>query len=330
MNYPFRLWGFGEDVALRGLLEVDRFFDDARCFDFVHDLLKGWCKSRGPLRPEDHVVPGVPLLMMYERTDDSVFLDAAIDLGALYERFGIHDGIPVHRPDLHPWERTIWVDCMYMDAPFLLRLWRTTGQRRWLDLGLQHVTSYAAVLREPTTGLFWHGYDTGTREHSACLWGRGNGWALLGLIETLAVLPIEHHLHSPLQDMLVAQVRSIASLQDSTGSWRTILDDAEAPLENSTAAIFAASLQQAGRLSLLPERLLESSDVPGVIARATAAMYEEVGADGDFPVSSATPIGERATYVSQTHGVYPWGQGPVLLSASESLLARTLRGVEPS
>ena len=49
-------------------------------------------------------------------------------------------------------------------------------------------------------------------------------------------------------------------------------------------------------------------------ARAQAAVLEQVSASGALGlVSDATPIGELRMYVTRPFGVFPWGQGPLLL-----------------
>jgi len=318
MAYPFKVWGFGEEIGLRGLWELGRSLDEASYRGFVRALLRGWCQERGPLEPQDHVVPGMPLLLLYEAEGDKVYLEAALELGELLANSKeVHD-LPLHRPDLKEWASHIWVDCLYLDAPFLLRLGCVTADERWVEVALRHLLPYARALRDDEKGLFYHGLDSATGERSPCLWGRGNGWALLGLIDALAELPPAHAAYPPLQAMLEAQVAALIRLQDASGHWHTVLDDPTSPLEPSCAALFAAGFWAAKRVGLVSTERWGTLGGEGSAERAFAAALASVDPAGGFAVSEATPIGNRETYVTRRLGTFPWGQGPLLLAAVES------------
>ena len=46
MAYPYKVWGFGEDVCLRALLELGRATGDPRPSRFVAGLVRPWCEAR--------------------------------------------------------------------------------------------------------------------------------------------------------------------------------------------------------------------------------------------------------------------------------------------
>src|SRR5690606_25599394 len=129
---------------------------------------------------------------------------------------------------------------------------------------------------------------------------RGNGWAMHGLVDTIAELSSDHPARTELVAVLTAQVRAVARLQAPGGLWHTILDDAESPLENSTAGFFASAVLKAGRLGLLQPR-----DHAALVGRALAALATATTADGGLPISYATPVGEHETYYQAPLGVFP-------------------------
>lgn len=315
LAYAYRVWGFGEEIALRALLDVHALTGDHRPARFVHDLVSEWSRARPRLAPQDHVAPGVPLLQLHAAHGDAHLLDTALDLGQLLANFPREDGIAVHRADLGPWRTTIWVDCMALDAPFLATLARATDDDAWLTLGVSQLTAYARALRDPATGLFHHGYDVSARQVSPCRWARGNGWALHGMADTLELLPIDHPDRKQLVNLLGELLAALAARQDTTGLWPTVLDDPTTPLERSTPALFASAAMKARRLDLVPTELHRTVDL--MSARAVQALIQSTDADGGLRVSNATPIGDRATYAGRDVGVYPWGQGPLLLTLLE-------------
>jgi len=322
LAYPYRVWGFGEDIALRALLEVHELTGDTRPAAFVRDLVVGWVRTGPRLAPADHVAPGVPLLHLHAAEPDDLLLTTALDLARLLAGFPRVDGVAVHRRDLDVWRDTIWVDCMALDAPFLTALGRATDDPGWTAFGVDQLLAYARVLRDPETGLFHHGYDIASRRRSACRWARGNGWALHGLLDTLEALPSAHPARAEVADLANGLLGALVPLQDASGLWRTVLDDPTTPLENSTAALFASAGLKARRLGQVAPELQEAID--SMNARAAAALAAHVDADGGLRVSAATPVGDRATYAERDLGVFPWGQGPLILTLLERHRASSL------
>lgn len=326
LAYPYRRWGFGEDIALRALLNVGEVTGDGKPAAFVARLVGEWSLAvaegaRGApgaftLPPADHVAPGVALLALYERGGEGHLLDAALALGRLLLGFPRVDGVAVHRGDLEGWRSQVWVDCMALDGPFLARLGRVTGDAAWTRAAVDALLAYARVLREPATGLLVHGFDVAKRQASHHPWARGNGWALHGLVDTLAELPSGEPCRDELERLLADLLDALARRQHPSGLWTTILNDPESPLEHSTPALFASAARKALRLRLVAA---EARDRIGAMAdRAHEALLRVVDPQGALHVSSATPIGDRATYVERPTGVFPWGQGPLLLTLIEA------------
>ena len=323
MTYPYKGWGFGEDIALRALLELATVLEEPTLADFVSDQVRrAWRPNplEIPLEAVDHVAPGVVMLDLHARLKDRRFLEQALALGGLLTTFPIADGVAVHRRDLEGWRDTIWVDCMALDGPFLARLAMTTGDPIWADHAAEALLGYARVLQDETSGLFVHGYDVGTHRASAVAWGRGNGWALHGLVDTLEALPKHHPARREAESRLSLLLEGLRQRQHPSGRWTTGLDDPTSPIEASTAAFFAAGALKARRLGLLPDVL--SAALTAMIERALTALAEEASGLGstDFgalQVSNATPVGDHANYVNRPLGVFPWGQGPLILSLLE-------------
>lgn len=311
--YPYKCWGFGEAIAMLGLLAASRVTGDDRYRRVVEASFdRWWTATGGHLAFRDHVTPGVPLLMLAR--EEARWMDVAFELGALFRRFPRRRGVAIHRPDLRDWDAHIWVDCLYTDGPFLALLGRITGDPAWQDLTCAQTMAYIGVLCDPSTGLFFHG-DNGDTEHAnAIRWGRGNGWAFLGLIDLLRFLPLDHPSRPRLTAVVRRQVDALARLQDANGHWHTVLDRPDTSFEHSVAAIMAWGIPQAVRLGLAPEALLD------VAARAFDAALAATDEDGNLTgVSEATPASDLDTYATRPTGVYPWGQGPWLLALADRL-----------
>jgi len=172
LTYPFRVWGFGEGIGIRALMESSVTAGNPLYEGFVRGLFSAWLGRGGPKTFEDHVAPGYELLALWERTGEPDLLDAARRLAALHASFPVHDGIRLHRPDQPGWKRQIWVDCMHVDGPFLARLGRFSYDADLFDLAADRVISYARVLQE-SGGLFRHGWEADCGVNGE-LWARGS------------------------------------------------------------------------------------------------------------------------------------------------------------
>ncbi len=313
MRWNFRMWGFGEGIALRGLLGASDTLNDPRLYGFVLGLMRGWI-GRGVARSnEDHVAPGRELLAVWEREHDPAMLDAARTLAALNAGFPKGAlGARCHRPDTPGWRHQIWVDCMDIDGPFLARLARATGDDRYFDQAAEELLGYARALGDEAGGLFRHGHEASCGRNGA-YWARGNGWALMGLADTLAVLPREHPASAELRQRLDALLNALSDRQHEDGLFHTILDDPHSYLETTLAAMIAASVPHAIDHGVIDARHAAMAE------HARVAMLAHVGDDGVLAlVSDATPVGEHHVYATRPFGVFPWGQGPLLLALTRT------------
>jgi rhamnogalacturonyl hydrolase YesR len=321
-RYPFKCWGFGESIAMESLISAG----DAPG-QMATNLVKGWARQHTALGedPLAHVAPGVPLLMLAQRDGDpdGSLLDCAHELATVLSSSacGQH-GAQIHRPDLDGWEHQVWVDCMHLDGPFLSLLARTTGDGTYADLAGKILVGHARVLQDERSGLFSHGFDDAAGRPNGVHWGRGQGWALLGLVDTAANLPDGHGAQAEIRQRLIALVRGLEETEAEPGTWHTVVDAAETYLESSVGAFVALGVGRAIEHGLLPVRSAALMD------RAWHATASTITADGMLPgVSDATPVGDNAAhYGARVRGSFPWGQGPALLAAIE----RTRRGGSPA
>jgi unsaturated rhamnogalacturonyl hydrolase len=315
LDYPYKLWGFGEEIGLTALRKLSATTGEDRYAEFTRSLADGWCARFSEPAFRDHVAPGALLVELHESGQGDGYVACAERLARLYGTFPVVGGLPVHRPDLEPWAGHLWVDCLSIDAPFLLRLWRANREPRWLHCAEQHAGGYLAVLQDPGSALFWHGFDARAGRPDGCLWGRGNGWALLGLVATADLLRPDSTLRTALEDGLRRQITALTALQDPSGHWRTVLDDPAAPLETSVAAFVVIGALEASRRGILDEGYWKWSGLRRVLQRARTALVEAIDSDGVVAgVSEATPIGDLDNYRRRASGAFPWGQGPAVLA----------------
>ena len=310
-EYQYRVWGYGEWIALDGLLAAARICQNPRYLGFVEGLIAGWISKRDRLIPADHVAPGVALIELYGLTGREIYLKRAVALaGLLLDSPRSSRGVRLLRPDAH---QHVYVDCLYSDPPLFCRLGHVTGERSWFEEAADYALTLWNALVDARAPLLYHGYSDATGDHIGLLWGRGAGWALLGMADTLTDMPDS----ISGRDALLANFRSLAAalrdLQADNGEWHTVLDHPETYLEHSIACFVCAAFLKAMRAGLLDSSFEECA------RRSWNAFARVISETGQILVSEATPEGDLASYRALSLGVYPWGQGPALRAIEEQL-----------
>lgn len=258
--------------------------------------------------PEDHVAPGRVFLTLHERLGDPAFLAAAEALAALHRTFPKnHVGARMPRAHLAGWREQIWVDSMDVAPPFLAHLARVGGQDGLYDEAASELLAYARLL-QGKSGLFRHGYEQACGPNGQ-IWARGNGWALLGMVETLHLLPAAHPACPEIGQRIEALLDGLMPSQRDDGLWHTVVDDPSTYEETTLAAMVATGVMRANAADLQL-----SPAVVEMAALARAGVLANVAPDGGLlKVSDATPVAEHAMYATRPFGIFPWGQGPLLL-----------------
>lgn len=309
---PYKVWGFGESIAMEGLIAAGGIY---RAHAFA--MLDDWARTAGPLADEPlaHVTPGVPLLQRHADAPDPILWGRILELEAVLASAHVGQaGARIHRPDLAGWEHEIWVDCMHLDAPFLALLGRQTNDPARTALAVELLLSHARVLQDEASGLFSHGFDDATGRPNRVYWGRGQGWALLGLVDTLHLVPTGQPGADEIRERLAALAAGLARNEREAGRWSTVVDRHDTYLESSVSAFVALGIGRAIGWGLL------SPEYSDLVQRALAATLEQLSPDGALlGVSDATPVGpDAAHYDARPLGTHPWGQGPALLAAIET------------
>ena len=104
---------------------------------------------------------------------------------------------------------------MFMAGALLGRAYRQTGQRRYVDVLTQFLLDGEI---QQDNGLFWH------CRPAPFYWGRGNGFAALGLTETLTYLPDDHPARADITDMYLDLLDALRELQRQSGMLPQVLD----------------------------------------------------------------------------------------------------------
>jgi unsaturated rhamnogalacturonyl hydrolase len=155
-----------------------------------------------------------------------------------------------------------WTDDMFMGTSVLARAGELAR-----DTAAHRLIAYAARLQR-NDGLFNHAID------GPVAWGRGNGFAALGLMEALTRMPATHPSRATLLDIYRRQMRALLAQQAPDGMWRQIIDEAGAYREETATAMLMTAMARGVRLGWI-----DRSYVPAV-QRAWRALAAHIVDDG--------------------------------------------------
>jgi len=159
----------------------------------------------------------------------------------------------------------MWLDGLYMSAPFLARWAREHHRPEDFDEVVFQLTLMESKSRDPATGLLYHAWDESRRQlwahpTTGCsphFWSRAQGWYLMALVDVLDWLPARHPGHSTVTAILGRLAQALGPVQGlETGLWYQVTDQARRPgnyLETSGSAMFTYGLAKALNRGWLPD-----------------------------------------------------------------------------
>jgi rhamnogalacturonyl hydrolase YesR len=208
---------------------------------------------------------------------------------------------------------TGWTDDMFMVSSVLSRI----GGAEFSATVGKLLLTYAAKLQRPD-GIFIHAVDG---PHA---WGRGNGFALLGVTEALTYLPAGWTDRARVLEIYRTHVAALAKLQSDDGSWRQVVDEPTSYRELTVTAMTTAAMARGVRLGWIDRSTYEP-----IITRGWNAVASRVNADGTVKdVCSGTGVGPTKEYYLNrpaVNGADDRGGAMALLAAIEIETMRRAR-----
>lgn len=234
---------------------------------------------------------------------DAATLDGNAAAGALLQKAA--QFIVAEAPDEGFRFSTHWTDDMFMLSSVLLRA--DTGA--YGELVRVMLTTYSNKLQRPD-GLFNHA------QNGPHAWGRGNGFALLGLTQGLIYLPESRPDRKMVLDIYRAHVRAMAAHQSDDGSWRQVVDEPTSYRELTVTAMTVAAMARG-----VARGWIDASTYRPVIDRGWKAVAARVMDDGTVrDVCSGTGAGPTKDYYLNrpvVNGADDRGGAMALLAAIE-------------
>ncbi|WP_218869467.1 glycoside hydrolase family 88 protein [Microbacterium sp. AK009] len=339
LDLQFKTWDFGDSVAFEALIAASERLGLDRWERFAHGWGRAWATRSRPFARLDCTVPGRALTLLSERHRDWQLMNTLIPLAEfLRQRRTLHgvyetwDASPILAPYGNPpvtaRDRSlveapppgVFVDCLHFDPPFFAALGRVAQDDELTADGVMQALGYIRLLQRDD-GLFDHFVLRGEEGSFGPGWGRGQGWAALGLLEVVIELRARREAGGDgrfdgdelqLADAAARLLERMAQLQRLDGHWEVIVDRADSGDEFSTAAFMAHAMREAIALGVGDRTVLAGSAVA-----ARSAVLASLDGNGQLREVSAAVYASTVPehYAAVPRGyVVPWGQGPALLA----------------
>ena len=270
-RYPLlaQTWEYQFGVVLKGIEQVWLASGDPRYRAYIQANIDAFVQPDGRIRtysPDDFnldlIHTGTLLFELLRASGDERYRRAILLLRSQLARHPRNSEGGFWHKSIYPDQ--MWLDGIYMAGPFYARFGRDFHEPSAFDDVAHQVTLIEKHLRDPHSGLLYHGWDatrsrpwadprTGCSPH---FWGRAVGWYAMALVDMLDFFPGDHPARPALLDEFCRLLAALAKVQDSvSGLWYQVLDQGARPgnyLETSASCMAVYAAAKGVRLGYLP------------------------------------------------------------------------------
>jgi unsaturated rhamnogalacturonyl hydrolase len=213
-------------------------------------------------RPNSLIMAGhIVFTELARRTSDARYVAAVRKVGELgFDATGqMRESMPYHDG---------YSDSVFMGTSIVAQAGALTGERRYFDMAHRHLRFMEQLVLRPD-GLYRH------RNTADAAWGRGNGFAAVGLALTLSEMPRNHPGHAHARESYRRLMAALLPLQNREGLWRNVVDHPGAFAEFSGTAMIGFAMQRG-----LSQGWISGRDYQRAIDRAWLAINSRTSSTG--------------------------------------------------
>ncbi|MDQ8734752.1 glycoside hydrolase family 88 protein [Paenibacillus sp. LHD-38] len=317
-------WEWTQGVGMYGVIKAYEGTKQERYEAF----LRQWAEiNAGKIRygSVNWVIPANVLHVVHLLTGDTAYLQNCRDVadwcvnGALRTTNGgfAHVWGP-GAGGLDDYKNQLWIDTLFMTGIFMLRYGVSEQDGECINEALRQFDIHIDCQFDTSCDLFYHGYHCLEKTTLGEHWGRGNGWAVVSIVELLDILHGQAYDTERFSQLFKRHMKSAIHLRMENGMLRTLLDFEESYLETSASALFAYAAMKGHRLGLLEESYrIWGEQVTNEI------LTNHLDEDGTvLHASGGTDCQEREGYLKVPYQSRQYNAGIVLMLLSEALLGR--------
>ncbi len=326
-------WTYEQGVVFNGINEVWKQTADKKYFDYIHNYIDVLVSDDGTIKGYkkdiyslDNILCGRSVLLLCNVLEKEKYYKAALTLrDQLKDQPRTPDGGFWHK---QRYPNQMWLDGLYMAEPFYAEYAGTFHEDADFDDIAKQFILAEKHMRDPKTGLLYHGWDQSHKEHwgnpqtglSQNFWARADGWYAMALVDVLDKFPANNPNRATLLAILNRLATAIKQYQDpQSGLWYQIMDKPQAQgnyPEASACCMFIYALAKAARQGYLPESYLKvvQRGYDGIIKK-----FISYGTDGQVNLNGTVAVGGL--------GGQPYRDGSYKYYLSEKVVQNDPKGV---
>ena len=238
-NAKENVWTYGAFYA--GVMALDSIADTPKYDDAMVAVGKklDWQPGSKPYHADDQCV-GQMYLELYMKHHDPVML---APIKAKLDNILAHpssDSLDFEKKGKA--DRYWWCDSLFMGPPTWARLYKVTGEKKYLDFMDKEWWAASDFLYDKDEHLFYRDsryFDKRETNGKKVFWSRGNGWVMGGLARVLEIMPADYPSRSRYETQFKEMAEKVAGLQQPDGLWHaSLLDPASYPLKETSGSGF--------------------------------------------------------------------------------------------
>ncbi|MRX38535.1 glycosyl hydrolase family 88 [Flavobacterium sp. LC2016-23] len=230
-------WDYKMGFVLCGFEKLYQKTNNKKYLNYIKDYVDEMIDSTGNLKKYDskeynidYLSPGKLLFNLYDLTKDPRYLKIT---GQLRNQLETQPRTPsggFWHKQIYPDQ--MWIDGLYMGEPFYTQFTVKYENGRSLDDIAKQFELAQNNIIDKNTGLPYQAWDeskaigwankqTGT---SPTIWGRGIGWYMMALVETLDYFPKSHPKYKVLVGYLNQIAKNVNECKSPEGLWYQVAD----------------------------------------------------------------------------------------------------------
>ncbi|WP_139995169.1 glycoside hydrolase family 88/105 protein [Paenibacillus paridis] len=328
-------WNYESGCLLLAIARLYERTGSQEYLSYIRKNIDAYVAENGSIRSYnlndynlDQVNQGKVLLFLHQQTGADNYMQAArLLISQLEGQPRTEEGSFWHKK-VYPYQ--VWLDGLYMAAPFLAEYARMEKRLELLDDVASQLLIAESRTRNPLTGLLHHAYDESREqewahpEHgrSPHAWVRAIGWYGMAIVDVLDFMPISHSLRGQLIGTYERLFAALIRVQDSaTGLWHQVLGEEGRfgnYLESSGSAMIVYAAQKALNQGYLSGKYRASADqgYDGLLQHAAA--IDEAGNVHVHGINRVAGLGGE-----------PYRDGSFTYYISEQVVSNDSKGVAP-
>jgi len=303
-------WNYIDGCMMTALLAMADITGESQYFDFAEGYIDWFIGEDGSIRsyePEkynlDDINEGRVLFPLYEKTGKEKYRLAAKTLHRqIEEQPRTFEGNFWHKA-IYP--NQVWLDGLYMAQPFCALYEKYLGAGDYSDI-LSQIEKVHEHMRDPETGLYYHGYDASRTAfwadpvtgRSKNFWLRSIGWFAVAMADLCEILP-----EGADKERLCAIFRELMEAADrwsdpETGLYWQVVDQGGREgnyLETSGSSMLAYAMLKGARLGVLGKEFTAKGQKTfrGIVDRYLSFTDGELNLGGICLVAGLGPESNR-------------------------------------